>query len=160
MHIPRSSTRNGAHLRRDGRPASTPKPVLIGLLAVGLVATGCSASASALGVRTARVTIDGTVQAEQPIITCVQSGWTWAIETEQKSPGFTAQVSTGGEVKPLAVQFTDLGGFTGGFSTATTGDAEATMRDGDFTITGTADGSFDGKYRDTGTAKFEIRTNC
>ncbi|BBY29011.1 lipoprotein LpqH [Mycolicibacterium sediminis] len=160
MEPSQSTTREGAHISRDGRSARRT-PAVAALFAAAVLLTGCAASASALGVHTARVTIDGKALGEQPTITCNQTGWVWFIETEEKSPGFTAQVQTGGEVTPLSVQLTGLDGFTGGFSTATFGNAKAEIRNDTVTISGSAEGTFDdGTSRTPGTAKFEIRTSC
>lgn len=84
----------------------------------------------------------------------------WLIETLTATPGFTAQVRTGETVEPRSVQFTGLGGFTGGFTDVTVGSAEATVEDGMFVISGTAHGFYDEQVFDQTTAAFEIRTDC
>lgn len=84
----------------------------------------------------------------------------WLIETLPPQPGFNAQVRTGASVEPRSVRIDDLGGFTGGFSDATAGSAQATVQDGSFVITGTADGFYDGNISNTGTATFEIQLDC
>jgi hypothetical protein len=130
------------------------------LLAVGLVVAGCSSGTSALGTRTATVTINGTEIEDRPRVRCQQVQWIWLIETLAEAPGFTAQVRTGATVEPRSVQFTELGGFTGGFTDVTIGSAEATVEDGTFMISGTAHGFYGESVHDRKSANFEIRTEC
>jgi hypothetical protein len=130
------------------------------LCAIGLVASGCASGASALGTPTARITINGNEIAERPIVRCQQAEWVWLVETLPPQPGFNAQVRTGASVEPRSVRIDDLGGFTGGWTDTTAGNAKATVVDGSFVITGTADGFYDGNISNTGTATFEIRLDC
>jgi hypothetical protein len=150
----------GTSARRPGPVPRTRKPGILALLAVGLVATGCASGASALGTPTARITINGNEIAERPIVRCQQAEWVWLVETIPPQPGFTAQVRTGASVEPLSVRIDDLGGFTGGVTDATPGATKATVVDGSFMITGTADGFYDGDISNTGTATFEIQLDC
>ena len=150
----------GTSARRPGAVPRTRKPGILALLAVGLVATGCASGASALGTPTARITINGNEIAERPIVRCQQAEWVWLIETIPPQPGFNAQVRTGASVEPRSVRIDDLGGFTGGVTDATPGATKATVVDGSFTITGTADGFYDGNISNTGTATFEIQLDC
>ncbi len=150
----------GTSCRRPGAVPQTRKPGVVALLAVGLVATGCASGASALGTPTARITINGNEIAERPIVRCQQAEWVWLIETIPPQPGFNAQVRTGAGVEPLSVRIDDLGGFTGGVTNATPGATKATIVDGSFVITGTADGFYDGNISNTGTATFEVQLDC
>ena len=146
--------RSAVHTQRRRRSG------VAALCAVGLVATGCASGASALGTPTARITINGNEIAERPIVRCQQAEWVWLIETIPSQPGFNAQVRTGASVEPRSVRIDDLGGFTGGVTDATPGATKATVVDGSFMITGTADGFYDGNISNTGTATFEIQLDC
>jgi hypothetical protein len=150
----------GQDRRSAGRTRRRRRSGVVALCAVGLVATGCASGASALGTPTARITINGNEIAERPIVRCQQAEWVWLVETLPPQPGFVAQVRTGASVEPRSVRIDDLGGFTGGFSDATAGNAKATVEDGSFVITGTADGFYDGNISNTGTATFEIQLDC
>lgn len=121
---------------------------------------GCSTPEPALGGKTATVSIDGNDTGGTHAVRCNQSGWSWFIETPDKDNGFAAVLSTGAEVKADSVQFRNFGGFTGTFWADNIGDAEVSGQGGSYTITGTADGSFDDKPSDKVTAEFRIQTNC
>jgi Mycobacterium 19 kDa lipoprotein antigen len=150
----------GTSARQPGSAPRMRKPGIFALLAVGLVATGCASGASALGTPTARITINGNEIAERPTVRCQQVEWVWLIETIPPQPGFNAQVRTGASVEPLSMRIDDLGGFTGGVTNATPGATKATVVDGSFVITGTADGFYDGNISNTGTATFEVQLDC
>lgn len=152
--------RGGTIPRRCRRRAHRHPPRVATLLAVGLVVTACSSGTSALGTRTATVTINGTEMEDRPRVRCQQVEWIWLIETLTDEPGFTAQVRTGETVEPRSVQFAGLGGFTGGFTDVTAGSAEATVEDGTFMIRGRAHGFFGEQVFNQTMADFEIRTAC
>ena len=125
-----------------------------------LAVAGCSTPEPALGGTTATVSIDGKDTGGVHPVRCHQSGWAWYIETPDKQDGFTAVLETGSEVAAKSVDFRGVGGFTGSFWVGNVGEAEVSSADGDFTITGTADGTFDDKPRDAVSAQFRIQASC
>lgn len=125
-----------------------------------LVVAGCSTPEPALGGTTASVSIDGNDAGGDVAVRCHQSGWAWYIETPDKQNGFTAVLETGGAVAAKSVDFRNVGGFTGSFWVGNVGEAEVSSANGDFTITGTADGTFDDKPRDEVSAQFRIQARC
>ncbi|QZT64888.1 lipoprotein LpqH [Mycolicibacterium austroafricanum] len=132
---------------------------LIGGVAV-LGVAGCSTPEPALGGTTATVTIDGSDTGGAYAVRCRQNGWSWYIDTPEKENGFTAVLSTGGDVTAESVDFRGVGGFTGSFWADNIGDAEVTGRDGSYTITGKADGTFADKPSEAVTAEFRIQADC
>jgi ipoprotein LpqH len=126
---------------------------------VALAVAGCSTGSKALGTHTAQVSINGKDEGLSKV-DCEQVQWVWHIESLKDTPGFTAQVRTGDSVKPRAVQIHDVGGFTGSFWDLTVGDAEATVDNGTFTITGTAEGYYHTAPNERSSARFRIETDC
>lgn len=129
-----------------------------------LAAAGCSSGYEALGTHTARVLINGNEIEDRPPIRCEQVQWVWFIDTLQPTPGFSAQVRTGGTALALLVRIDKLGGFTGSSWNATASavdvGVDAKAVNGTFTIAGTALGFFHDDPTETVTANFEIRTDC
>ncbi|MDG4666768.1 lipoprotein LpqH [Mycobacterium sp. 236(2023)] len=132
---------------------------VVGGIAV-LGAAGCSTPEPALGGTTATVSIDGNDTGGAHAVRCRQSGWSWYIETPEKENGFTAVLSTGGPVTAESVDFRGFGGFTGSFWGGNIGEAEVSGADGQYTITGTADGSFDDNPSGAVSAEFRIQARC
>jgi ipoprotein LpqH len=135
---------------------------LIVVAAAALVAVaGCSSPPLALGSTTAKVTIDGKDTGGRHPVNCSQTGWSWFIETPDRTKGFTAVVQTGATT-PTAerVDFRDFGGFTGSYWTDNIGKAEVTATGGKYTITGSADGNFTDAPNKSVTATFRIEANC
>ena len=119
----------------------------------------CSAPEPAVGDHTAQVTINGTNISPPPGIWCVQQGWNWIIETPDAETGLRAAISTGDTITAQSVEIRGLDGFTGAYWQGTIGDGKATIDNGRISITGTAQGSFEGNT-DTATATFDIETKC
>lgn len=136
------------------------RPFMAAVLGGIAVLSWCSTPEPALGGTTATVTIDGTDTGGAHAVRCHQAGWAWYIETPDKKDGFTAVLSTGGGVTAKSVDFRGFGGFTGSFWADNIGKAEVTGSDGSYTITGTADGSFDDKPSDAVSAEFRIQAQC
>ncbi len=131
---------------------------MCGIAVLGLA--GCSSPEPALGGTTATVSIDGDDTGGEHAISCHQTGWSWYIETPEQDGGFTAVLATDGPAKAKSVQFRDFGGFTGNVWVGNIGDAEVTGEQGDYTITGSAHGTFADKPSDTVTADFRIKAHC
>lgn len=132
--------------------------VAAAVLAVG--AAGCGGQPSALGGKTAKVTINGESTGGPHPIRCSQSGWAWLVETPDQDKGFTAAFDTGDTITVQSVDFRDFGGFTGTFWRDNMGDAEIQGVGGRFTISGTADGSFTDNPSNDVNAKFRIEASC
>jgi ipoprotein LpqH len=129
-------------------------------LLVAVVAAGCSSPPAALGTRDARVSINGkATNALQPV-TCSQDGRSWVIETTNKEPGFTATIELGDKVTAQAVSIRNLGDFTGTFWNDNLGKATAEVENGQFSISGEAQGAFADKPNQSTTASFDISTGC
>jgi len=127
---------------------------------VVLGVAGCSTPEPALGGTTATVSLDGSDTGGAHAVRCRQTGWSWYIDTPEKENGFTAVLETDGGITAKSVDFRGFGGFTGSFWADNIGDAEVTGADGSYTITGTADGTFDDKPSDKVSAKFRIQASC
>lgn len=122
--------------------------------------TACGSQEPALGTRTAQVSVNGEQTAKIPV-ECSQAGWTWLIsDFGEKTPGFSASVSTGDNVAAHSVEIRDLEGFTGAFWEGTVGDGKAVIDDSTITITGTAKGAFADNPTEAAEAKYEITTTC
>jgi hypothetical protein len=132
--------------------------VMGGIIVLGVV--GCSTPEPALGGTTATVSIDGRDIGGPHAVRCHQTGWTWYIETPEKDKGFTAVLETGGPATAKSVEFRDFGGFSGNFWAGNIGDADVTGKQGNYTITGTANGNFTDKPSDAVTAEFRVKANC
>lgn len=134
--------------------------VLVLGAASAVALTACGGSEPAVGTRTAEVTVNGKETAKIPV-ECSQAGWTWLIsDFGEKTPGFTANVSTGDNVAAHSVEIRDLEGFTGAYWEGTVGDGKAVINDSTIKITGTAKGAFADNPTATAEAKYEITTNC
>lgn len=131
----------------------------IATAAVLMISTGCSSGADALGKHLLHLRVNGNDAGSYPV-ECTQVRWAWNIETLEQTPGVVAQVHTGDPVAARSVQINKLGGFTGSYWEGTTGEAEASLVDGKFTITGTAVGSFHHDPGERTSAPFEITTEC
>jgi hypothetical protein len=127
------------------------------VLVAGLGA--CSTPPAAVGTHTARVSINGKNISPPPAIRCIQQGWNWLVETPDKESGFRAAISTGDKITAQSVEIRGLDGFTGAFWEGTNGDGKATVDNGRITISGTAQGEFEGNS-DEATATFDIETKC
>lgn len=128
--------------------------------AMATVTLGCaSGSAALLETHAAQVLINGN-DAGRHLVECSQVQWLWNIKTLEDNPGFTAQVQTGDPVVARSVQINNVGGFTGSFWELTTGNAEASLERGTFTITGTAEGFYHHDPDERSSATFEITTDC
>lgn len=123
------------------------------VLAAGLA--GCAAPADALNTPTAQVTIDGSDAGSYPVL-CGQIQRQWTIETLPRSPGFTAIFSTDGTITPGLVRLRDVGGFSGTFGQDIVGEAQASVENGTFLISGTASGAATEQTR----RSFTIRADC
>jgi ipoprotein LpqH len=135
---------------------------LVAVAAAVLVAgvAGCATQPPALGGTTARVTINGQSTGGPHAVRCSQTGWSWIIETPDKAKGFTAVVDTGDTVTAQSVDFRDFGGFTGGYWKGNIGEAEVSSSGGNYTINGSADGSFTDNPSNAVTATFRIEADC
>ncbi|MCV7414844.1 lipoprotein LpqH [Mycolicibacterium litorale] len=124
------------------------------------VLTACGGSEPALGTRTAEVTVNGERAAKIPV-ECSQAGWTWLIsDFGEKTPGFTAAVTTGEKVTAHSVEIRDIEGFTGAFWEGTVGNGKATVNGQTITISGTAKGEFADNPATAAEATYEITTKC
>jgi lipoprotein LpqH len=132
--------------------------VAVGVLVVG--AAGCATQPPALGSTTAKVTINGQSTGGPHPVRCSQTGWTWIIETPDQAKGFKAVIYTGDKVTAQSVDFHDFGGFTGGFWKGNIGEAEVSSTGGNYTIKGSADGSFTDNPSNAVTATFRIEADC
>lgn len=135
---------------------------LVGVLAAGAAAlamTACSTTEPALGGTVATVSIDGQDSGARAV-RCHQTGETWYIETPERENGFTAVLQTGSDLTASTVDFRDVDGFTGSFWSGNIGEARVSGRDGSYTITGTADGTFTGEPSNAVTADFRIQASC
>jgi lipoprotein LpqH len=132
--------------------------VAAAVLVVG--AAGCASPAPALGGTTAKVTIDGKDAGGTQAVRCSQTGWQWIIETPDKAKGFTVVLDTGDAISARSVDFRDFGGFTGSFWADNIGEAEVSGAGGEYTITGSADGSFTDNPSNAVTATFRIEAFC
>ncbi|KUH66906.1 hypothetical protein AU184_10965 [Mycolicibacterium novocastrense] len=135
------------------------KRFAVATAAVLMIPTGCASGPELLAKHLVHVSIDGKDAGGHPV-DCTQVGWLWNLETLEQTPGLIAQVRTGDPVVARSVQINNLGGFTGSFWDKTTGEAEASLVDGKFTITGTAVGFFHDDPGERTTAPFEISTDC
>jgi ipoprotein LpqH len=124
------------------------------------VAAGCSSQPPALGGTTAKVTINGESTGGPHAVRCSQTGWSWIIETPDQAKGFLATLDTGDEVTVRSVEFRDFGGFTGTFWRDNIGEAEVQSSGGQYTISGSADGSFTDNPSNAVTATFRIEADC
>ncbi len=128
------------------------------LLAAVLAA--CSSPPAALSARDARVIINGkATNALQPV-SCSQTGQSWTIQTTDKEPGFTATILLGDELTAQAVDIRNLGNFTGTFWDDNLGKAQAKVTQGQFNVSGEAEGFFVDKPNHPVTATFDITTDC
>ncbi|WP_133259084.1 lipoprotein LpqH [Mycolicibacterium sp. GF69] len=127
--------------------------------AVLMIPTGCASGPALLEKHLVHVSVDGD-DAGAYLVECSQVGWLWNLDTPEETPGLMAQVRTGDPVVARSVQINNLGGFTGSYWDETTGQAEASLIDGKFTITGTAVGFFHDDPGERTTASFEISTDC
>jgi len=93
-------------------------------------------------------------------VSCEQVQWVWHIKSLRESPGFTVQLRTGDSVEPRAVQIHDFGGFTGSYWDLTVGRADATLKNGTFVVSGTAEGYYHKTPNRQSTAQFRIETDC
>ncbi|ODQ86076.1 lipoprotein LpqH [Mycolicibacterium holsaticum] len=121
---------------------------------------GCASPPAALGGTTAKVIINGESTGDPHPVNCSQSGWAWTIQTPDKDKGFTATIETGDQVSVQAIEFRDVGGFTGTFWKGSIGEAEVTGEGGTFIIDGSADGAFTDNPSNAVTATFRIEANC
>lgn len=127
---------------------------------IAAVVAGCSSESRArVEARTIKVLINGSDTGHH-LVDCTQVRWLWTLKTLKDDPGITAQLETGGDVVAKLVQINNLGGFTGTFGQDVTGAAQASLRNGTFTIVGTAVGWYDDKPGERSSARFEIITAC
>jgi hypothetical protein len=138
----------------DNRLVAAAAAVLV------LGAAGCSSPPAALGGTNAKVTINGESTGGPHPVTCSQTGWMWNIKTPDQTKGFTVFLDTGEKVAVRSVDFRDFGGFTGTVWNGKVGNAEVQGHGGDFTITGTAPGSFTKDPSKAVDATFRIEANC
>jgi ipoprotein LpqH len=137
------------------------RPALVAVAGLAAFLAGCSNTGSALGSgTTATVTIDGEAVDGTFPVRCHQAGWSWYIETPDDKQGFSAILDSSGPMSARAVQFHDFGGFTGSFWYDNIGEAEVTGENGQYTISGTADGNFTDNPSQATSAQFRIQTNC
>lgn len=106
------------------------------------------------------MTINGKSTGGPHPVRCTQSGWSWRIQTPEQAKGFTADIGTGDEVVVRSVDFRDLGGFTGTFWQDHLGEAEVGSTGGKYTISGSADGSFNDTPSNEVTTTFRIEADC
>jgi lipoprotein LpqH len=133
--------------------------VAAAVLAAGLA--GCSSQPPALGSTTAKVTIDGKDTGNPHNVVCSQTGWSWMIQTPGKDKGFTAVIDTGDKMTARSIDFRDMAGFTGTYWIDNIGNAEVTGNaDGEYTITGSANGAFTDHPTHGVTATFRIEADC
>lgn len=127
--------------------------------AVLTIPTGCASGPALLEKHLVHVSVDGN-NAGDYLVECDQTGWLWNVETLEERPGLMAQVRTGNSVAARSVQINNLGGFTGSYWDGTTGEADASLVEGKFTIAGTAVGFFHDDPGERTSATFEITTDC
>lgn len=127
--------------------------------AVLMIPTGCASGPALLDTHLVHVSINGKDTGGH-FVECSQTGWLWELETPERTPGLVAQVRTGDAVVARSVQINNLGGFTGNYWAGTTGAADASLVNREFTITGTAVGFFHDDPGERTNATFEISTDC
>lgn len=124
------------------------------------VAAGCASQPPALGSTIAKVTINGESTGGPHAVRCSQTGWMWIIETPDQAKGFKVALDTGDNVSVQSIDFRDFGGFTGTYWRDNIGEAEVESTGGQYTITGSADGSFTNNPSNPVTATFRIEADC
>ncbi|MGV0716804.1 lipoprotein LpqH [Mycolicibacterium sp. XJ662] len=134
-------------------------PIAVIAAAVLMISTGCSSGVNALGEHLLHLRVNENDVGAYPVH-CSQVQWLWRLETLEQTPGVVAQVNTEDSIEALSVQINNLGGFTGTYWEGTTGEADASLVDGKFTITGTAVGFFHDDPGERTSAPFEINTEC
>jgi ipoprotein LpqH len=137
----------------DNRLAAVAAAVVIGV-------AGCASQPAALGGTTAKVTINGQSTGGPHPVRCSQTGWAWIIETPDEAKGFKASLDTGDTVTVQAIDFRDIGGFSGSYWRDNIGEAEVESAGGKYTISGSADGSFTDNPSNEVTATFRIEADC
>lgn len=134
-------------------------PIAVIAAAVLMISTGCSSGVNALGEHLLHLRVNEHDVGAYPVH-CSQVQSLWRLETLEQTPGVVAQVNTEDSIEALSVQINNLGGFTGTYWEGTTGEADASLVDGKFTITGTAVGFFHDDPGERTSAPFEISTEC
>ncbi len=132
----------------------------VALIAISVVGLGaCSSAGSALGHTTAQVIVNGVNTGSHPV-SCSQTGWMWHIQTVDESPGFSAFIDTGDTVGANSVRLLQLADFTGSYWQGIIGDGTASIKNGTFTLKGTAQGAFAKSPTKRAKVPYEITTDC
>lgn len=136
----------------------------VAVAAVVVVAAGCAGQTEPAHTKTQdtnRITVDGKTHTAQSV-KCTQVQWLLTIEAAAEPTLVRAMLQLDGETPTVrTVNIENFGGFYGvaGESVADT-DAEVTVADGTYTITGTAQGSNSGDSSTPRTAPFRIEARC
>ncbi|MGV0742716.1 lipoprotein LpqH [Mycolicibacterium sp. XJ870] len=149
------------HTARSVQRSRRRRLVTVTAAALLTVLSACStANSDLLGNTTARVAINGQDTSRSYPVRCNQLRWLWTIETLPEEPGFTAVIRTGGPATPELVTIRDLAGFTGTTSFGPSPGSEASMDGSDFTVSGTAHGTFASDFSESADAEFRITADC
>lgn len=126
-----------------------------------LVVSACStANSELLNRSTAHVTLNGAQVLTDDAVQCHQLQWTWTIESVQQEPGFTAIVETGNSLTGKIVRIRNLGGFTGSAIGEAAEDIKVGLDGFNYTLSGTAHGSYADHPGKQTTAEFRIQAEC
>lgn len=133
-----------------------------------LATAGCSSSPppeyqpppGALVAGTAQVAINGRDTGTTETVECTPAGSLMTMTTGDASSGVSVLVDSQDELTVRDVGIRDLGGFTGSFNDGLGGEAEVTMIDRTYQVTGTADGFDTDNPSFRSKATFEIKIAC
>jgi lipoprotein LpqH len=132
---------------------------LAAAMIVVAAASGCAEEATAEREETGRITIDGTTHTTRTVA-CEQVQWSLIIRTTAGPGHARAFLQLGGEQPTVkTVNIANFDGFNG-VAGEGHGSVEASLVDGTYTITGTAEGSDPENPGKTRTAPFRIEAFC
>ncbi|WP_140696672.1 lipoprotein LpqH [Mycolicibacterium hodleri] len=161
----------GSGRRRTERHSIRPhRLVTIPAVALAVVAgaVGCSSEPparvdhGALPPNTARLVIDGQDMGTTRDVVCTQVGWAWTVNVGNSDSGATAVFETGADpLTARSVRLRNIDGFSGAYWDGNRGQANASMNDGAWTITGKVEGfNTDTPSIDRAERTFTIAANC
>lgn len=109
---------------------------------------------------TASVTVNGS-DANFNVVKCGQLQWTRTIDIGGNFAGAKVVIDEGAQpASAESVHIQNLGGFTGMYSRGGAGNADMSMTDDKFTVSGTASGYKTDKPGEPATATFKIVVTC